>query len=172
MEEFEECWKFDTFKYFMIGGVIFLLLLVITPNPVRDLVVEKFAEIRSNRKEHRRVSPSTLLGSDRGTYRDYWGAPDLYDAMTGYKCACHEKNKILREGRCWEPYDRDGVGLEGQGLPVCNTAAENFYSKRRDSRLDMLERSSEGYSNTPGIGTKLRGAVTHNVANAVFRMTH
>lgn len=170
MNEFEECWKFDTFKYFMIGGVILILLFVLTPNPVRDMVREKFAEIRSNRTEHRRVSPSTLLGSDRGTYRDYWGAPDLYDALTGYKCACHAKNKILRNDRCWEPYDRAGVGLEGEGLPLCNNASEGFYTKHRDSRLGMLERSQERYADTPGIGTKLRGVVTHNVANAMQRI--
>lgn len=148
MPDFEECWNSETFRYLMVGGLILLLIMVLTPNPIRDAFREKFAEIRSNRKEHRRVAPSELLGSDRGGYRGYWGAPDLYDAMTGFKCACHEKNKILREGRCWLQYDRGGVGLEGQGLPLCNTA-ESFYNnhsrlpKKRDSRLGMLERSSK-----------------------------
>lgn len=118
MNFFEECWAHDEFKLFMIGGLMFIILLIIAPPAVR-VISEKFDEIRSNRKEHRRVSPSDLLGSDRGTYRDYWGAPDLYDAMTGYKCACHEKNKILRNDRCYEIYDRGGIGLEGQGLPLC-----------------------------------------------------
>ena len=139
MDLFEDCWKFDTFKYFMIGGVIVLMLLLLTPNPIR----EKFAEIVSSRREHRVVSPSELLGSDRGTYRGYWGAPKLYDQMTGYKCACHAKNKILREGKCYKEYDRGGIGLEEGGLPLCNTA--------------------EGYAN---VGAKLRGIVTHNIANA------
>lgn len=136
----------------MIGGVIVILLLLLTPNPVYDAIKEKFAEIRSNRPEHRRVAPNDLPGSDRSSYRGYWGAPDLYDAMTGYKCACHEKNKILREGKCWQPFDRAGVGLEGEGLPLCNTA--------------------EGYANAPSLLTKARGAVTHNVSNAVYNLTH
>jgi hypothetical protein len=93
----------------LLGVFALIILLVLVPNPICDSVIEKFIE-------HRNVPPTTLLGSDRGSYRDYWGAPELYDAMTGYKCACHQKNKIFRDNKCWEIYDR---GLDNKGLPTC-----------------------------------------------------
>lgn len=68
-----------------------------------------------------RSSPpeTKLAGSDRGSYRDYWDFPELYDQQTGYACACHKKNRFYREGRCWEFYERGGKGLGFNPMKAC-----------------------------------------------------
>lgn len=62
---------------------------------------------------------TTLAGSDRGSYRDYWGAPEIYDEQTDYKCACYKKNRFYREGKCCEFYKRGGTGLGFNGKKPC-----------------------------------------------------
>jgi hypothetical protein len=76
------------------------LLLLLFMYPTLRLQIDRF-----------RVPETTLEGSDRGSYRDYWGNPEMYDRATGYKCACYKKNRFYRENQCWEFYDRGGKGL-------------------------------------------------------------
>lgn len=62
---------------------------------------------------------TTLPGSDRGSYRDYWGFPELYDSETLQKCSCYPRHRFYKEGKCWEFYGRGGRGLGFNPYPPC-----------------------------------------------------
>lgn len=93
----------------MIGTILLIIIVLLSLTVVHRVV----------RRRRRRFPTTSLLGSDRGSIRGYWGAPGLYDALTLDKCSCHPKHKIYRDDKCWDQYDRGAQGLEGHSLPPC-----------------------------------------------------